>query len=108
MRFFCQTCPYLFQINDKVEKKVPLQRKQVDDVLGGDEAWENVDQTEGTLTHWESCQLLRELTLGTALVARCPHCEHTKAYFMQIQIRSADEPSTTFYKCVACKKQWND
>lgn len=46
MRFFCQTCPYLFQINEKVEKKVPLQRKQVDDVLGGDEAWENVDQTE--------------------------------------------------------------
>jgi DNA-directed RNA polymerase III subunit RPC11 len=40
--------------------------------------------------------------------ARCPHCEHTQAYFMQIQIRSADEPSTTFYKCVACKKQWND
>lgn len=50
MRFFCQTCPYLFQINDKVEKKVPLQRKQVDDVLGGDEAWENVDQTESTWT----------------------------------------------------------
>ena len=48
MRFFCQTCPYLFQIHDKVEKKVPLQRKQVDDVLGGDEAWENVDQTEST------------------------------------------------------------
>lgn len=52
MRFFCQTCPYLFQINEKVEKKVPLQRKQVDDVLGGDEAWENVDQTEGTLVLW--------------------------------------------------------
>ncbi|KAK1944388.1 DNA-directed RNA polymerase III subunit RPC10 [Phytophthora citrophthora] len=86
MRFFCQTCPYLFQINDKVEKKVPLQRKQVDDVLGGEEAWENVDQTE----------------------TRCPHCEYNKAYFMQIQIRSADEPSTTFYKCVQCKKQWND
>lgn len=24
-----------------------LDRKQVDDVLGGDEAWANVDQTEG-------------------------------------------------------------
>ncbi|KAF1787995.1 DNA-directed RNA polymerase subunit/transcription factor S [Phytophthora cactorum] len=84
--FLLPDCPYLFQINDKVEKKVPLQRKQVDDVLGGDEAWENVDQTE----------------------TRCPHCEYNKAYFMQIQIRSADEPSTTFYKCVQCKKQWND
>ncbi|KAL0589934.1 hypothetical protein ABG067_001900 [Albugo candida] len=86
MRFFCQTCPYLYQIETRIEKHVQLQRKQVDDVLGGDEAWDNVDQTE----------------------VRCPHCEHNHAYFMQIQIRSADEPSTTFYKCVQCKKQWND
>lgn len=29
----------------------------------------------------------------------CPKCEHPRAYFMQIQTRSADEPMTTFYKC---------
>nr|CCA19262.1 DNAdirected RNA polymerases III 12.5 kDa polypeptide putative [Albugo laibachii Nc14] len=69
----------------RIEKRVKLQRKQVDAILGGDEAWDNVNQTE----------------------AWCPHCEHNHAYFMQIQIRSADEPSTTFYKCVQCKKQWN-
>lgn len=113
MRFFCQTCPYLFQINDKVEKKVPLQRKQVDDVLGGDEAWENVDQTESASCPGDaptSMLLLVDANARPAAppAARCPHCEHTKAYFMQIQIRSADEPSTTFYKCVQCKKQWND
>lgn len=115
MRFFCQTCPYLFQINEKVEKKVPLQRKQVDDVLGGDEAWENVDQTESASLFLVRHSSLLPITLAHLLVcamlvitARCPHCEHTKAYFMQIQIRSADEPSTTFYKCVQCKKQWND
>lgn len=65
---------------------IELPKKQVDDVLGGDEAWENVDQTQ----------------------ARCPFCAHTQAYFMQMQIRSADEPSTTFYKCVSCKQRWND
>ena len=112
MRFFCQTCPYLFQINDKVEKKVPLQRKQVDDVLGGAEAWENVDQTESTWKTWdEMLLLLHGVEIDKCVVfcpARCPHCEFNKAYFMQIQIRSADEPSTTFYKCVQCKKQWND
>ncbi len=32
----------------QVQKKVPLQRKMVDDVLGGDEAWTNVDQTDST------------------------------------------------------------
>ncbi|DBA05408.1 TPA: hypothetical protein N0F65_007570 [Lagenidium giganteum] len=108
MRFFCQTCPYLFQIEDKVEKKVPLQRKQVDDVLGGDEAWENVDQTESKMIVSRWLLVAGWLWCSRHASARCPHCEHTKAYFMQIQIRSADEPSTTFYKCVECKKQWND
>mmetsp|Transcript_41299 Transcript_41299/g.54288 ORF Transcript_41299/g.54288 Transcript_41299/m.54288 type:complete len:106 (+) Transcript_41299:125-442(+) len=86
MRFFCQTCPYIYAIHQKVSKKIPLKRKEVDDVLGGAAAWENVDRTE----------------------TKCPFCEFTEAYFMQIQIRSADEPMTTFYKCVDCKKQWND
>jgi rubredoxin len=38
---------------------------QVDDVLGGSAAWENVDWTEAT----------------------CPKCDHGKAFFMQIQTR---------------------
>ncbi len=38
---------------------------QVDDVLGGAAAWENVDWTETT----------------------CPKCDHGKAFFMQIQTR---------------------
>ena len=34
-------------------KTVPLERKQVDDILGGADAWKNVDQTEGKQTNWE-------------------------------------------------------
>lgn len=47
-------------------------------MLGGDGAWDNVDQTG----------------------AQCPidSCGNDKAYFFQLQIRSADEPMTTFYK----------
>jgi DNA-directed RNA polymerase III subunit RPC11 len=86
MRFCCPTCPFRHNIRQQYSKQVKLKRKVVDDVLGGADAWENVDRTE----------------------ARCPHCHHGEAYFMQIQIRSADEPSTTFYKCVNCMKQWND
>lgn len=63
-----------------------LERKEVDDVLGGKEAWEHVDQIE----------------------ADCPKCSNRKAYFMQIQIRSADEPMTTFYKCTNCGNQWKE
>lgn len=40
----------------------------------------------------------------------CPKCEHDRAYFMQIQIRSADEPMSIFYKCCneACQHQWRE
>jgi len=85
-RFCCPTCPYLHRIATVYETKTKFSRKQVDDILGGDSAWENVDRT--------SC--------------KCPHCDNNEAFFMQIQIRSADEPMTVFYKCCRCKKQWND
>lgn len=50
-----------------------MKQKEVDDVLGGEGAWDNVDQT----------------------AAQCPNkdCEDgSRAYFFQLQIRSADEP----------------
>ena len=47
MRFFCRTCPYVFQLKSKVTSEATLERKVVDDVLGGPDAWKNADQTEG-------------------------------------------------------------
>lgn len=84
--FFCSTCPYSSPIVKSVCKKVYPARKVVDDILGGAKAWENVDRT----------------------MATCPSCNHNEAYFMQIQIRSADEPMSVFYKCVKCNHQWNE
>ena len=46
-RFFCQTCPYVHNITRKISRTTVLKRKEVDDVLGGEDAWKNVDQTEG-------------------------------------------------------------
>lgn len=56
--------------------------------MGGSAAWENVDSTD----------------------AVCPSCNHNRAYFMQMQTRSADEPMTTFYKCcnAQCNHNWRD
>ena len=42
-RFFCRTCPYVFLVETKFENKMHLERKEVDDVLGGKEAWKDVD-----------------------------------------------------------------
>jgi len=87
-QFFCQTCPYQFAITRPYKNETKLKRKEVDDVLGGEEGWKNVDSTDVT----------------------CPKCEHDRAYFMQIQTRSADEPMSIFYKCTnhKCQHQWNE
>ena len=70
MQFFCRTCPYVQEVTTTVSGEVlttpgdsgrqprapcplqvakcaPLATKEVDDVLGGKDAWKNVDQTTG-------------------------------------------------------------
>ncbi len=38
----------------------------------------------------------------------CPKCGHDKAQFIEMQIRSADEPMTQFFKCAKCKHDWKE
>ena len=42
-RFYCKTCPYVFKVEKTFENKLHLERKEVDDVLGGEDDWKNVD-----------------------------------------------------------------
>lgn len=84
--FMCPTCPYKQPIVGSVESVKYTKLKEVEDVLNDANTWKNVDQAE----------------------TKCPKCEHDKAYFMQMQIRSADEPSTTFYRCVGCSHNWRE
>ncbi|KAL5493612.1 hypothetical protein EMCRGX_G014816 [Ephydatia muelleri] len=85
-RFACNTCPYIQNIKTKVSSYTCPKLKEVDDVLGGSAAWENVDETNET----------------------CPKCRNLKAYFMQMQTRSADEPMTIFFKCTNCGHRWKE
>ena len=87
MCFGCQTCSFKYLVERTLTKSMPLVNKVVDDVLGGEEAWKNVDRTQPQ--------------------SPCPQCGHNEAFFMQIQIRSADEPTTEFYKCCNCMHSWN-
>lgn len=38
----------------------------------------------------------------------CPKCHNMEAETWQVQTRSADEPSTTFFKCTKCKFTWRE
>lgn len=84
--FICSTCPYKQPIKDRIESVKYTKLKEVDDVLNDANTWKNVDVTD----------------------VKCPKCESNQAYFMQVQIRSADEPSTTFYRCVKCTHNWKE
>ncbi len=42
------------------------------------------------------------------VTAHCPKCGNDKAYWWMIQTRSADEPSTRFYRCTKCGYTWRE
>ena len=71
--------------------RTKLTRKQVDDVLGGEDAWKHADSTTGMHLGTNSLTALAD----QAPKATCPKCDNARAYFYQLQIRSADEPMTT-------------
>ena len=46
-RFFCQSCTYEFHVSHERGDSVVLPRKKLEMVIGGQDDWKNVDQTEG-------------------------------------------------------------
>lgn len=76
--------------------RTKLKRKEVDDVLGGDEMWKHADSTAGgSHTKVDLLENTQPTILSFFYLATCPKCDHGRAYFYQLQIRSADEPMTT-------------
>ena len=47
---------------------------------------------------------LNSLAPVKSTAAVCPQCGHKEAFYRQMQLRSADEPMTTFYKCANLSK----
>ena len=46
-------------------------------------------------------------TLPTVTI-QCEKCGNNKAVWWMLQTRSADEPTTQFYRCTECKHTWRD
>jgi DNA-directed RNA polymerase III subunit RPC11 len=76
----CRTCTYVyvFERDETFYEQKTMKAKEVEDVIGGAEAWDNAEKA--------ATQCNRD------------DCDGDMAYFFQKQIRSADEPMTTFYK----------
>lgn len=124
-KWACNTCPYEFPITKQMTSRTHLRRKRVDDVLGGEEMWKHADSIAGKGSNlpfaydgppplvWIYPAIPTLLTIHPCVcsiyTATCEKCEHGRAYFYQLQIRSADEPMTTC-ECVSDSfrsSRWN-
>ncbi|CAI4226042.1 unnamed protein product [Auanema sp. JU1783] len=88
MQFSCPCCPFVCPITRKISSRIYPKLKDLDEVLGGPSAWESAQVTD----------------------ERCPVCSQNRAYFLELQTRSADEPATIFYRCAdnKCAHRWKD
>ncbi|KAK0733731.1 hypothetical protein B0T26DRAFT_736602 [Lasiosphaeria miniovina] len=89
-RLECRTCPYELPIDDKniYYSRKTFPHKEKEDVFGGPGAWDNAQKGRVQCT--------------------MANCNGFEAAFFQVQIRSADEPMTTFYKCMTCGSRWRE
>jgi DNA-directed RNA polymerase subunit M/transcription elongation factor TFIIS len=111
-RFECRTCPYEDVIGDKsYYEKTEMKQKEVEDVFGGANEFANADSVASKSQSHTARDLHRiisgplkgriaDSSIFSFPAAQCPaeNCNGDRAYFFQLQIRSADEPMTTFLK----------
>lgn len=90
--YFCQTCRFAHPVREVTITTTDLRHLNKAGLDGATEvevnaAWDGKPKTT---------------------VPRCKNesCDSKQAYFEQTQIRSADEPPTTFYKCCSCGVVW--
>ncbi len=81
----CLKCGYLEGEQDK-------RPKESNDSLSNDF---NVFEDEGETSH-------------PTIKMQCEKCENDKAIWWMLQTRSADEPTTRFYRCTKCNYTWRD
>ena len=49
-----------------------------------------------------------KVTVNLKVTMICPKCKYKEAETWQEQTRSADEPSTHFFRCLKCKFTWRE
>lgn len=60
-KWTCNTCPYEFPITKQMTSRTRLERKQVDDVLGGEEMWKHADSTASEASNFLIPAMIRVL-----------------------------------------------
>ena len=88
-RYFCKTCSYVFNVNQKIKRVQTFEDKKVIDLIYDEE---------------------KEWSLRPITEKSCKQCNNNKCYYVEQQTRSADEPTTYYYRCTNkdCGYTWSE
>ncbi|CBH16741.1 DNA-directed RNA polymerase III subunit C11, putative [Trypanosoma equiperdum] len=103
-RFSCSSCRYVVPIQSRRPLTINHSFLKYNKVVDDD------DEKGSSNTVKRGVKEEEEVDGGQVITVRCQNdekqCDGDRAHYVQIQMRSADEPATTFFKCLKCGFQW--
>jgi DNA-directed RNA polymerase subunit M len=84
----CPKCGYAESAEEKQTKKIVETEEQEESILA-------FEGNEGEESH-------------PTIKIECEKCGHDEAIWWMLQTRSADEPTTQFYRCTKCQYTWRN
>ena len=84
----CPKCGYAEGAEEKQTKKIVETEEQEESILA-------FEGNEGEESH-------------PTIKIECEKCGHDEAIWWMLQTRSADEPTTQFYRCTKCQNTWRN
>lgn len=105
---FCPNCNCIL-LEDRKRKVLVCRKCKLEKSIGSERAQrfvEVLDRKAETVIVKDN-DPSEERTLPVTK-AECKKCGNMKAYYWMMQTRSADEPSTRFYRCTKCGTTWRE
>ena len=92
-KYVCKKCGFEGEVKKKADKPKDAALENSNSKMNDDDDMVVIDKDTITLSKTK---------------VFCEKCGHPEAYYYIRQTRSADEPSTTFYRCCKCNHSWRE
>lgn len=97
----------LYQIIGLLSKDITKMRELAKDIRENKIGWESNIYDNVAVRIAEFDEYLVKPFEVVEGISECGKCNSKKTWSVQKQVRSSDEPMTTFSRCVECGHQWN-
>lgn len=105
---FCPECGNLMNPEEREDGVVLVCRSCGHEESKGESDSESYKMVEEGEEKEETTVIEEDQDSNPKTSKKCPECGHGKAYWWMHQTRSADEPTTRFYRCVECGHTWRE